>query len=220
MAYAQEAVSVDWTTPSPIPDNGGSATGNVGNNFVVLASGRLLLVYNETDARGRVQLYQTISDDDGRSWSRPELFVPASGHIGACCVTMTLDLKDRVHAVFMARTPQLGLYYTRSENGGETWASPQLITDAVRYKLDYHFITADGHGRLHVFWHDGNPKDDSQPSEVMYTRSEDGGDTWSAPQMLSLDDGSHSAFPRADFGFTLSDTLLVAWRDARPSGDD
>ncbi len=218
--FAQEPISSEWTAPAPIPDNGGSSTGNVGNNFVVLGSGRLLLVYNETNANGGLKLYQTVSDDDGRSWSAPETFAPAGGLIGACCVTLALDLQDGVHAVFMARTPQLGLYYSRSQDGGETWSAPKRISDTVRYKIDYHFITTDGKGRVHVFWHDGDAKDDSQPAEVMYTRSLDGGDTWETPRMLSSDDGAHSAFPRADFGFTRSDTLLVAWRDARPPGDD
>ncbi|MDQ7051874.1 MAG: sialidase family protein [candidate division KSB1 bacterium] len=131
-----------------------------------------------------------------------------------------VDQQDAVHAVFMAKAPELGLYYTRTENGGQSWSAPTRISTSVRYKLDYHFITVDGKGRLHVFWHDGNPKDDSKPAEVMYTRSPDGGTTWEAPRMLSNDDGAHSAFPRADFGFTNSDTLLLAWRDARPAGDD
>ena len=219
-SIAQEPLSPEWTVPAPIPDNGGSSTGNVGNNFVVLTGGRLLLVYHETGPGGGIKLYQTVSDDDGQTWSAPARFAPTDGLIGACCVTMAMDQQDVVHAVFMARAPEFGLYYTRSEDGGNTWSAPKRISGVVRYKLDYHFITTDGRNRLHVFWHDGDHKDDTKPAEVMYTRSIDGGDTWETPRMLSRDDGAHSAFPRADFGFTRSDTLLVAWRDARPQGDD
>ncbi len=218
--FAQEPVSSDWTQPTSIPDRGGSATGNVGNNLAILSTGRLVLIYNETDSNGAIKLYQTVSDDDGQSWSQPTIFSPVSGLIGACCVTVAVDKNDVLHAVFTAKSPEEGLYYTKSTDGGQTWSEARRISATIRHQISYHFISTDARGRLHVFWHDGNTDDDTMPAEVMYTRSLDQGATWSLPEMLSKDDGKHSAFPRADFAPTTSDTLLIAWRDARPSGDD
>ncbi len=218
--HGQDSLSTAWTTPSPVPDKGGSATGNVGNNMVILSSGKLVLIYNETAPSGGIKLYQTTSDDDGTSWTTPTDFQATSGLIGSCCITMAVDQDDVIHAIFTARAPEVGLYYTNSSDGGTTWARAQRVSDSIRYKISYNFISTDASGRLHVFWHDGDTDDDSKPAEVWYTRSTDGGTSWQTPAMLSEDDGEHSGFPRADFGPTTSDTLLVAWRDSRAAGDD
>jgi hypothetical protein len=217
---AQEPLSPDWSTPTPVPDNGGSATGNVGNNTAILSTGKIILVYNETNTNGGVKLHRTISDDDGKSWSAPVDFPADDGLIGACCITMAVDANDVLHAIFTARAPEAGLYYTKTTDGGSTWNAAKRISASIRYKIAYNFISTDRQGQLHVFWHDGDTDDDNTPAEVWYARSTDDGNNWEAPRMLSNDDGEHSAFPRADFGPTDSDTLLVAWRDARPAGND
>jgi|GEM_PF-6581844 len=218
--YAQEPLSDLWTSPTPIPDNGGSATGNVGNNMVITSTGEIVLVYNETLPGGQIRMYQTTTSNDGQSWTPPVDFPADDGLIGTTGITMAIDTNDVIHAVFGARGPIEGVYYTQSTDGGNTWSPALRISDSVRYHINYKFITTDRNGRLHVFWHDGDETVDSLTAEVWYTRSPDGGITWETPMMLSSDDGYHSAFPRADFSATFSDTLLVAWRDSRAPGDD
>lgn len=220
IGWAQEPLSPDWTTPAPIPDNGGSATGNVGNNMGILSSGKLLLIFTETNTSGVSRLYLTTTNDDGQTWTAPVLFPPATSLIGAYSPTVVVDQNDVFHVILAAHGPVEGLYYTSTSDSGATWSAPIRISDTVRYKIAYDFISTDRSGRLHAMWHDGDTDTDSLIAEVMYTRSLDGGLTWETPRRLSSDDGEHSAFPRADFTPSSGDTLVIAWRDARPAGDD
>jgi hypothetical protein len=73
------------------------------------------------------------------------------------------------------------IYYKKSTDSGETWASSKRLTwtsGASRWSD----IAVDLLGRLHVVWCDST----SGNEEVYYRRSTDGGTTWSTTRNLSL----------------------------------
>ena len=220
LLLAQISADPNWTEPTPVPNAGGPATGNVGNNMAILSSGRMVLVYNQTLPQGGLKLYVTSTEDDGASWQTPQKLTVADTLIGACCATLAADVNDRLHMTWTAKVPINGLFYSQSDDGGTTWSPPVVLYQNPRYKIAYHSVTVDRKRRVHVTWHDGDTDDDLTPAETWYVRSPDAGATWETPLMLSSDDGKHSAFSRSDFSGTDSDTLLFVWRDNRAGGDE
>ncbi len=223
VAFAQEPLSDQWADPLPVPDGGGRAYGDVGNNMAVFADGELVLIFNEVPLEGGgLKLKITRSTDDGKHWSTPQNFSVAEGLTGACCPTLAVPDPQQsvVHLIFRARLPEDGLYHTTSTDRGQTWSTPQHLVTPDRYEIEYQYITVDGKGRIHLFWHEGSSTNPDQHGEVWYMRSTDGGVHWSQPQRLSADDGHFSVYPRADYNGATTDTLLVPWRDSRASGED
>lgn len=209
-----------WTEPTRIPDAGGSATGNVGNNMAILSTGVIVLVYNQTIRGGGVKLYITRSTDDGRTWEIPGPLSVSDTLIGSAGATIAADIDDVLHLTWTAKVPEPALYYSRSVDGGLSWSSAVVLYRKPRYKIAYHSVTVDRKKRVHVSWHDGDTDDENQPAETWYIRSVDQGEKWDEPYMLSTDDGWHSAFARSDFSAVEGDTLLYVWRDNRAGGND
>jgi hypothetical protein len=74
-----------------------------------------------------------------------------------------------------------------SPDGGNNWSVPAMLTDApAGFDGIFPEVTADGLGRVHVYWHDW--RDDASCGAVSYeyaTSSGDGGVTWGPNRRLS-----------------------------------
>lgn len=182
----------------------------VGPNMVINSNDQIRIVYLDDQATGN-RLQILFSPDGGTTWLGPDPFPPSDSLIGANGVNLAIDRLDNIHAVFLASNPA-GVLYARRDALTGNWSDPvQLFSSDVSASPT---LTLDRALRVHVFWHEGRLEAGSDTSEVWYARSTDNGDSFETPQMLSADDGLPSAFPRADFSGTGSDTLAVAWRDS------
>jgi hypothetical protein len=133
----------------------------------------------------------------------------------------------------------LGLYHTKSTDGGQTFSPAQLISyinvpcfppmtsttpcipgvDTDR-TLSYNYIlagnteaTAD---HLYVTWSANGFEEENTPGfDVYFSRSTDGGDTWSSPEILNQDGlpAVHNFMPYPNL--TPNGTLTVSWYDQR-----
>jgi hypothetical protein len=96
-----------------------------------------------------------------------------------------------------------GIYLTRSTDGGLTWAEPVRVVDAQAAgwsMVDQPRLAVTENGSLHVLWTQYTLPGGLGPLAMYYSRSDDGGVTWSNPatvtdnpvywsQLVSLPDG-------------------------------
>ena len=71
------------------------------------------------------------------------------------------------------------VFFTRSQDRGETWSKPQILGGDRTSSLQFFPAIAVGpDGKIHVMW--GDMRDDRAQTRyhIYYTTSEDGGDTW------------------------------------------
>ncbi len=189
-----------------LPNDGGSASSVVGCNITRSSDGVVTVFYTiKADGFG---IYFARSADGGESWDGPHKFTPPG--FGSYGPNVAIDSEDRMHVVWDGQSPK-GVYYSSSPDGGTSW------TDAVLLKANVtgNIISVDRQDRVHVTFHEGDPDSESEICEVYYIRSPDQGETWEEVQLLSLDDGKHSAWARFDFSGTASDSLGIIWRDNR-----
>ncbi len=210
-ALAQHGINPHWATPTAVAKSNAnaSATGAVANNMVVTGNGTVLIFYKENNTN-----YYVGSSDHGAIWNAPAptLFTPATKTGGNSTISADIDLAGNMHTIWSSRAPN-GLFYARWDALTQTWSDTLRISKSVRYRITFSQLTTDRRQRLHACWMDGETQSKSY-SEVMYSRSLDGGRTWSEALRLSKDDNMHSAFPMPDFSGATSDTLGIAWRDS------
>lgn len=121
------------------------------------------------------------------------------------------------------------MVFSRSTNGGLTWSSPKIISNATTGEFQvqgaYPVVTADG--ILHITWVD------FQTHRVRYVRSTDHGATFSAPVDIGSVSEPPSPLPNsnyrtallpqsaADTGFSQwQGSIYVAWNDYRNNDTD
>ena len=77
----------------------------------------------------------------------------------------------------------------KSADSGSTWSSYKTILEEEDFLLDP-MIAIDHQGRLHLVWSVGQAPDAYPPLGVFYSRSDDGGSSWTPPfQLGGMDEG-------------------------------
>lgn len=117
----------------------------------------------------------------------------------------------------------VNLYISQSANGGNTWTTKQLDTsksppDCSAYSCGWAFLgaqltlTSDSAGTVYALWNAGSVA--KGPERIYFSRSTDGGNTWSAKADVSLAPaGTHHAFPA--IAATGTGDVRISWMDAR-----
>ena len=117
-----------------------------------------------------------------------------------------------VHIVWRSTWFGGQIFYTRSNDAGETWDEPVMIGP-----LDYGCLRPDiavNGDDVHVVWDNNN----ASAREIRYLRSVDGGDTWFTERMISSDDGNNSLGPKIAVSEDGMDVHVV-WVDERHADD-
>jgi len=107
----------------------------------------------------------------------------------------------------------LDVHLVRSDDGGETWSAPIVVNASATAGWQW-FGTLDAapDGRLDAVWYDSPNPDDSGRTRVVYARSDDLGQTWSPPMVVTPKFDSHLGWPAerqrlGDYIHLRSDTL-------------
>jgi hypothetical protein len=122
-----------------------------------------------------------------QAWSKP-IRINASALRGE----LEIDNQGSMHILysdFYGETP--GVYYIRSDNGGDSWSSPLWLDPDIPEEFaptNVSFEMDDQDG-LHALWLYVNPTT-TIGQWIRYARSVDGGDTWSSPMTIDIADES------------------------------
>ena len=208
-----------WSSAEVVPlsQTGASAGGGVPNTLIALGEGKILVFYTEQFPfpGGPVKPFFAGSTDNGQTWSAPSatLIPPVAKTTAIAGSLGAAKLASGNVAVSWASANPQGIFSAIYNPATASWGDTVRVSQYVLRSTGYQFTTADRKGRIHIVWSDGRLEPGSV-QEVYYSRSTDGGASWSEQKMLSSDDGRHSSFPCGDFTGTYSDTLAFAWRDS------
>ena len=212
------ALSTTWSKSVAVPAIVGSRltttnpqTGKVTVSLVAPREPSMLL-----DARNNVHAFWFDVDNQllsamtlGGGWSGSEVLADSALNMDAVA-----DVKGTLHLAYIRtlNTPgnPSGIYY-RTPAGGTDWSVPVLVFASLYFRAakpdQVHVsVAGDGQGNVLITW------DDFEQGQSFYSRSTNGGRTWSQPQSVT---GSKTALatrarvtatPKGDFFFLWQDT--------------
>lgn len=150
--------------------------------LVVDESGRLYVGWKEAETADgpgrRVSFARSL--DGGFTWSTPSLMALRDASRSASDPWLALDEAGRLHYARLEYASDLtfgGLAVSTSDDGGGTWG-PLMDPDDSAGFADKESIASDGNGTMYLAYDDlPNPAGDL--ADLRFTRSTDGGRTWS-----------------------------------------
>jgi len=104
------------------------------------------------------------------------------------------------------------IYFSKSTDMGNTWTPSVRVDDASypEYCL-YPSLAVNPSGTLYCIWYKGG----SSPDEILFSKSTDGGNTWSPS--TRVDDASGQFCGQNEIK-AIGDTLFVVWEASEPGG--
>ena len=145
-------------------------------DIVVDGTGKIVIAYviPVNEERG---IYIAQSTDNGGTWSSPvkAFDAVAAQWEGIAHPKINLGSDGVLHLLFIRDTVRIGqpvgLYYSRSVDGGSTWSDPQVLSEGEIYWAD---IASYGDSTVHVVWQEYDGLVYANVSQA----SQDGGLTW------------------------------------------
>ncbi len=188
------------------------------------------LISSAVDSRGA---WVYVSRDGGRSWVNKRLGVINTNWQSGNDPSVGFDHLGNGYVMFGAfpsgtYTGESGVYVCKTFDKGETWTAPMIVIEhrgtmtADSAFEDKYYIEADNsetspyRGNLYTPWKRVTDRDSA--TQIVVTRSTDGGSTWAVPipvsprkPRTSTDTTFGQSFPITTTG--PDGTLYVAWND-------
>jgi hypothetical protein len=179
---ARASVATTWTEPVrlPMPVPVGSAP-----DILVDKAGKIYITYAIPLNEGR-GIYLSSSSDAGVTWSDPvQIFdAVAAGWALVDEPHLALTQDDDLHVLWTrysnpAGPGSLGLYYSRSDDGGQTWsAAEQVVEEAVVWSE----IVGIGNRIINRIWQEQS----GGGTTLWHEQSQDNGATWTRISPVSI----------------------------------
>ena len=150
-------------------------------------AGQLFVVWSGGHG-GEIFFSQADSDQAfvASSWSEPTE-LPAPVQVGSS-PDILVDHIDNLHAAYaVPLNEQRGIYYTNSYDLGQTWIDPVQVFDAQGADwdmVDSPILSITENGDLYIIWTRYSLPSGVGPLELYYAKSQDSGETWSAPELV------------------------------------
>jgi hypothetical protein len=142
-------------------------------------------------------------------WSVPS--TPGKTAVGSA-PAIAVDLLGRLHLVYAVPFNEgRGIYYTRTDDNGESWEDAVQLFDAVAEgwsSVDHPSMTVDERGTVHVAWIRAPLPGYGLSQGVYYAHSMDHGETWTSAMLLA--DGAYD-WPQV--AATLTGQVVITWQD-------
>ena len=95
----------------------------------------------------------------------------------------------------------LDVHFARSTDGGYSWSNPVRINDDPTDNGAWQWfgtMSVSDNGRIDVIWYDTRNDPTAGTSELFYTYSDDGGDTWAENEAFSPPFNQHLGYPNQE----------------------
>jgi len=170
---------VTWTPSRRLTWNSG---GSDVPTIAVDPSGYLHVAWEDSTPLNK-EIFYKKSTDGGVTWAANKRLTWNLGN--SATATITADLSGNLHVVWYDDTPgDYEIYYIKSADGGAAWTTSERLS----WTSDNSYRPAMAIGsskNLHVVWYDDTPGN----REIYYTKSTDGGATWTTSQRLTWNSG-------------------------------
>jgi hypothetical protein len=165
----------------------------------------------EDDNPGNYEIYYRKSTDGGTSWASAVRLSWNSGN--SQYPAIATDSSANIHVVWDDDTPgRREVFYRGSPDGGATWSAVKRLTQLAG-DSQVPSIAIDSADRVHVVWFDITPGN----NEIYFSRSVDGGTTWTNPKRMTWNPSS-SRYPSIAAGF--GNDIHVVWQDDSPRNEE
>ena len=191
-----------------VPKNISNNSGHSYSPIIATDSNGNLNVTWHDRTPGAPEIFYKRSEDSGSTWTQHKNISNNSG--SSYTSDNAICDSGNIHVVWYDNTPgNYEILYRRSEDNGNTWSQKTNISNSAG--LSYvPAIATDSAGNIHVVWYDTTYGD----WEILYTKSEDNGSTWTQPTNLS-DNTGHSYHP--DIATDSAGNINVVWEDTTPT---
>lgn len=115
-----------------------------------------------------------------QGWSPPAMVEYVQDYLGS--PSLVCDGQDVLHLAYtIALGGNSGVYYTRSQDGGESWSEPALVYKNFRSDrmVEGVVLRTTANGWLHAAWTETDYPETFPPLGIRYAFSQDGGLGWS-----------------------------------------
>jgi hypothetical protein len=173
--------------------------------------GNVHLFYSDLYGEEDRIIYHIVSFDDGDTWNEESDTVVSSISLSmGFSVASDFDEESYLYVVFYdddGGDPPGYVYITSSIDNGTSWSEPVCINDSVySWNSDNFHITIDSLHTIHLV---GALYNETDYSQLVYTRSYDNGDTWDA--LANLTDMGDFAFYNTDISVDMNDIIYVLY---------
>jgi hypothetical protein len=160
------------------------------------------VVWGDTAGGGRKVVF-IRSTDQGASFGNAIDISLSQG--AAFDPEIAVDSTDAINIVWDDTTEGVSsIMFCRSTDGGQTFSSPLRVSSLDGSATEAH-IAIDASNRIHVVWVDRVGED----RRILYSRSTDGGQSFSAPLDISDDEGEEFSKP---YAAVFEDTVYIAYQ--------
>lgn len=202
--------------------------GSIQNPAIVAVGDRLHAVWS--DGRAGVVYYSQAFTRDAFAadeWRTPVVLLTPAG-VGSRS-DISVGSNGSLHVVCTVPVNEgRGIYYTRSDDGGETWTEVRQVFDAAAAgwsMADSPHLAVDAVGTVHVTWLRAGLPGSGFTEGIYYAHSNDGGQTWSSalevvegsydwPQVVADGDQVHllwAELPEGAWSHCWSDDGGLSW---------
>ncbi len=124
---------------------------------------------------GVTRLYFAVSEDQGKSWSEDIKIDTRVGRV--LQAQLAMDIDNNLYVIWRNWYNIDGgaYYFAHSEDGGKNWSNARRIGDSIGDSFHPDLAVDDTNGDLFVTWQSQR----NASTGVYFTRSDDGGRTWS-----------------------------------------
>lgn len=162
------------------------------------------------------EIYFALTTNEGWSWTDPRRRINDTVDSNQLHPDIALHTSGIIYVVWDDRRgSNTDIYFAMSDDGGASFSNPNIrVPDTDTSDHTSPAIAADSAGNVYVVWEDERSGD----SDIYFTLSSDGGETWADPNLRVNTDGGTEGQYNPDIAVGPSGTVYVVWRDYR-SGD-